>query len=121
MQSGTTASRPKQLSHSFELAKRSSHRAERCPELLREQLGLLPGGEVAAFLHLVEVDEVRIRLLGPAAWRLILLARKDAHCHRDGDTLGVEEAASVFPVEPRRRDSRIRQPVERDVVEDLVT
>ena len=33
---------------------------------------------------------------------------------------GVEEAALVFPIETRGRDPRIRQPIERDVVEDLV-
>ena len=76
---------------------------------------------MAAPVDLVEVDEVGVRLLGPAARRLILLAGKDAHGHGDGDALGVEEATLVLPVETRRRDPRVRQPVERDVVEDLVT
>ena len=34
--------------------------------------------------------------------------------------LGVEEVALVLPVEASRRDSGVRQPVERDVVEDVV-
>src|SRR5687768_101667 len=65
----------------------SSHRAERCPELLREELGLLPGGKVAALVDLIEVDEVGVRLLRPTPRRLILLAGKDAHGHRNGDAL----------------------------------
>ena len=73
-----------------------------------------------AFVDLVVVDELGIRPLCPTPRRLILLAGKDAHGHRDGDALGVEKAALVFPIETRRRDPRVRQPVERDVVEDLV-
>jgi hypothetical protein len=40
---------------------------ERHPELFREQFRLLPGGEVAALVDLVEVDEVGVGTLGPAA------------------------------------------------------
>ncbi len=78
-------------------------------------------GEVAALVDFVEVDEVGVRLLGPAPRRLILLAGKDGHRNGDGDALGVEEATLVLPIETRRGDPRVRQPVERDVVEDLVT
>src|SRR4051794_8203640 len=95
----------------------SSQWAERCAQLLGEELRLLPGGEVAALVDFVEVDEVGICPLGPAPRRLILLAGKDAHGNGDGDALGVEEAPLVFPVEARRRDAGVRQPVERDVVE----
>ena len=97
-----------------------AERSERRPELCGEELRLLPGREVAALVELVVVDELGIRPLRPTPRGLILLARKDAHGHRDGDALGVEKAALVFPVETRRRDPRVRQPVERDVVEDLV-
>src|SRR5205823_12808604 len=45
----------------------SAQRPERRPDLGREQLGLLPGGEVAALVDLVEVGEVGVDLLGPAA------------------------------------------------------
>ena len=81
----------------------------------------MPGSEVVAPVDFVEVDEVGVGLLGPTTRRLILLAGKDGHGNGDGDALGVEEATLVFPIEARRRDPRIRQPVERDVVEDLVT
>jgi hypothetical protein len=67
------------------------------------------------------VEEFGIGLLDPAPRRLICLARKDAHGHRDGDAFGIPKAALVFPVEPRRRDPRLRQPKERDVVEEIVT
>ena len=40
---------------------------ECCADLSREQLGLLPGGEVSALIHLVEVDDIGVRLLDPAA------------------------------------------------------
>src|SRR5215217_3221127 len=95
-------------------------RPERGANLRREQLRLLPRREVAALVDLDEVDEVGVGLLDPAPRRLILLAGKDAHGYRTRDALGVEKAALVFPVETRGRDARVRQPIKRDVVEDLV-
>src|SRR5262249_21333723 len=86
-------------------------------QLLGEQLRLLPGSEVATLVDLVVIDQVGVRPLRPASWCLILLAGKDAHGHWNGDALGVEEATPIFPVEARRRDSGVCQPVERDVVE----
>src|SRR5690242_16162940 len=44
-----------------------AQRAERRPDLGREQLRLFPGGEVAALVGLVEVGDVGVRLLDPAA------------------------------------------------------
>src|SRR5262245_37577425 len=99
----------------------STERSERRAELVGEQLRLFPGREVAALVQLVVVDEVGIRALGPTPRSLILLARKDADGHRDLDAFDVEESALVLPVEARRRDTGIRQPVERYVVEDLVS
>src|SRR5262249_45890136 len=98
----------------------SAECAERRADLFGEELRLFPGGEMAALVGLVVVDEVGVGPLGPAARRLILLAREDARGHRDGDALGVEEATLVFPVQTRRRDPRVRHPVERDVVQDLL-
>src|SRR5262245_23750549 len=96
-----------------------------CPEaradLFGEELRLFPGGEVAALVDLVVVDEVGVGPFGPAPRRLVLLARKDARGHRDGHALGIEEATLVFPIQTRRRDPSVRHPVERDVVEDLLT
>src|SRR3954469_1355135 len=45
----------------------SAQRPERGANLLREELRLLPGGEVAAPVHLVEVAEAGIGRLGPTA------------------------------------------------------
>jgi hypothetical protein len=44
-----------------------AQRLERRPDLGREQLGLFPGGEVAAPVHLVEIDEIVVGLLHPVA------------------------------------------------------
>ena len=50
-----------------------------------------------------------------------MLAGEDGHGHRDLDAFGVEKAALILPIETRRRDPRVRQPIKRDVVEDLVS
>jgi hypothetical protein len=97
-----------------------AQRPEPRPELGGEELRLLPGREVTALVHLVVVDEPGIRPLGPAPGRLVLFAGEYAHGDRDGNAFGVEKAALVFPIETRRGDARVRQPVERDVVQDLV-
>src|SRR5215471_3414644 len=99
---------------------RVSQRPEPGPDLGREDVRLLPGGEVVAAVELVEVDEVRISPLRPCPGRLVDLVREDADGGRDGDALVVEEAELVLPVEAGRRDARVRQPVQRHVVEDLV-
>src|SRR3954470_22573271 len=67
------------------------------------------------------MDELGVGLLCPTPRNLIEIVRKDAHRYRDGDTLRVEEAELVFPIETSRRDPRVRQPIERDVVEDVVS
>src|SRR5262245_21376110 len=99
---------------------RVSKRPEPGPHLGREDVRLLPGGEVVARVDLVEVGEVRISPLRPCPGRLVDLVREDADGGRDGDALVVEEAEFVLPVEAGRRDARVRQPVQRHVVEDLV-
>src|SRR6185312_12241128 len=76
-----------QSSHPFmsrdrgRLAKRPEGRAE----LLAEELGLLPGCEMAALVHLVEVDEVGIRAPSPALWRAIHIVGEDRDADRNGD------------------------------------
>src|SRR6476469_7586899 len=44
-----------------------AQRTEGGPQLLREEPRFLPSGEVTALVHLVEVDDVGVRLLDPAA------------------------------------------------------
>src|SRR5262249_44863497 len=98
----------------------SAQRPEGRAQLAREEIRLLPRGEVIAAVDFVEVDEVRVRLLGPAPRRLVELAREDADGRGDGGALDVEEAERVLPVEAARGDPRVRHPGHRDVVEDLV-
>src|SRR5689334_8212910 len=66
------------------------------------------------------MNELGIRLFRPTPRGGIDLIRKDAHSNRNGDMFGVEEHQLVFPIETSRRNSRACQPVERDVVEDVV-
>src|SRR6266568_5367798 len=103
----------------------SAKRLEARAHLGDEELGLLPRREVAALGELVVVDELRIRPLRPPLRGGVDLLGKDAHGDGNLDAPGVEEAAlrnsPEFPVEPRRGDRRVREPVVRDVVEDVVS
>src|SRR5882762_5765949 len=92
------------------------------PDLLREKLWLLPRGEVSALLNLVVMDKFGIRPLGPAPRGWIKFVREDAYGNRDGDAFGIEipEFAPILPIETGARKRRVRQPGDRDVVEDVV-
>src|SRR5580692_9561268 len=68
------------------------------------------------------MDEIGISLLGPAPRSRIEFVGKDAHGGRDNDAFhGEERITLVFPIETSPRERRIRQPGERDVVEDVVS
>src|SRR5262249_51375188 len=99
----------------------SAERFESGAHLLAEELRLLPPCQVAAPVDFVEVDEAGVGLLDPAPGRLIRLVGKDAHGDGDGDAFRIPKAALVLPIEPRRRDPGVREPEQRDVVEDVVT
>jgi hypothetical protein len=80
---------------------------------------------VTAFIKLVVMDQLGIRPLRPAPRRRIDLVREDADSDRDLDPSDVEEASTRrnlrgVPVETSGRDSGVCQPVERDVLEDVV-
>ncbi|HEX6555143.1 MAG TPA: hypothetical protein VF026_20430, partial [Ktedonobacteraceae bacterium] len=101
--------------------------AERGPDLGREQLRLLPGGEVTALVDLVVVDGVGVPLLDPTARGPEDLARERGEADRERDlrrSLARRGRASlglaVLPVRPGRRCPGARQPVQRDVVQDVV-
>src|SRR5258708_3335270 len=98
----------------------SPQRLERRAEVPHEELRLLPLREVAALVVPVVEDELGIGLLRPALRGLIELLREGAHARRNGDVLRREEREMALPVETGRRDGRVREPVERDVVEDVV-
>jgi len=90
-------------------------------ELLGEELGLFPGGEVAAAVELVVVDEVGgVGAFGPAAGGLVQLVGEHADGDGDGDGFGVEEAGGVLPIQPGGGDPGVGQPVQGDVVQQVV-
>src|SRR5580704_7631618 len=85
-----------------------AQRAERRSDLGREELGLFPGGEVASFAGLVEVDEVGVGLLDPAARGREDLAGEGGEADRELDLRrslpGRESLGSAaLPVRPSRR------------------
>src|SRR3954449_3405284 len=63
---GRCASSPLARAARRRMARALAEQPESCSHLGGEQLGLLPGGEVAAPVGLVEVAERGIDLLGPA-------------------------------------------------------
>src|SRR5262249_21625203 len=67
----------------------SAKRAEGGPDLFREELRLLPRGEVAAPVGFVEIDQVWVDLLRPAAGRLEDLAGEDGECNRERELRGL--------------------------------
>jgi hypothetical protein len=77
---------------------------------------------VPAFRNRVEMDQFGKRLLCPAPRGWIEFIREDGHGNRDGDAFGIEIAkfAPILPIETAARNRRVRQPGDRDVVEDVV-
>src|SRR4030095_9451687 len=66
------------------------------------------------------MDEIVVRALGPTPRRLVDLFRENADGSRNGDVVVVEEGALVFRIETSAGHTRVRQPGESDVVEDVV-
>ena len=98
-----------------------AQRAEARAHFFGQELRLLPSGEVSALRQRVVVDQVGIGPLGPTPRSRIELVWEDAHGNWDGDALGIEiPLAPVFPVETGARNPRVRQPGDRDVVENVV-
>src|SRR5215216_4184429 len=93
--------------------------SERGAELGTEEFRLFPGGEVAALVDLVEVDQVAIGAPGPCLRGSIDLVRKYRDGHREGNVSGFlrgrtrNAASGILPVKPRCRGSGVRQPVQR--------
>src|SRR5215831_11418929 len=100
-------------------------RPKRSAHLVHKQLRLLPGRKMRALGKAVVVDELGIRLLSPTLRRLVDLFGESAHSDRDLDASNIEEAAGRkimpgVPVEACRGYRGVCQPVERDVVKDVV-
>src|SRR2546423_11743447 len=67
------------------------------------------------------MDELWIGFFCPTPRSWIELVRKDAHGNRDRDAFGIEiPFAPILPIETGARKRRVRQPGDRDVVEDFV-
>src|SRR5687768_5633916 len=86
---------------------KSTNGSERRAELGCEQTWLLPCREVAAPVHLVVVDQLRICALRPAPGGLVLLSGEHGYRNWNGDALGVEESTFVFPIQARRGDAGV--------------
>ena len=108
------------------ISNRLPQRPERGSELGGEKLRLLPRREVTTLVDLVEVDQVTVGAPGPRLRNSIDLVRKHRDGHRERDLGGFlrrrtgNAPSAVLPVQPRRRRSAVRQPVQRDVVKHLV-
>ena len=74
-----------------------------------------------AFGQAVAVDEVGIRLLCPAPRRRVELVGKDAHGSRQLHAFRGKESELAFPVQASRGNGGVRQPIERDIVEDVLS
>src|SRR6516162_3201160 len=98
----------------------SAHRPEGFAEILRQSLRLLPRGEVRALWVTLVIDEVRIGFARPAFRRLINLVLERTDARRQRYPLRRKEGQLALPVQPRRRHRGVGQPVEGDVVQDIV-
>lgn len=69
------------------------------------------------------MNKVWKRLFCPAARDWINFIGEDADSNRDRDSFGIEKSdcAPILPIETGSRDECIRQPGDRDVVENVVT
>src|SRR5882762_9575143 len=67
------------------------------------------------------MDEFGVRFLYPATRSGVDLIGINADGNRDGDVLRGEKGKLVFPIQTSRRDRRVRQPVEDDVVENVIS
>ena len=82
---------------------------------------MLPGRKVSAFWEAVIVNKPGIRFRGPALRCGVDLIRKDADANRDGNVFRGKEVELVFPLQTSRRNRGVREPIERDIVEDVVS
>ena len=99
----------------------SAQRSERGAQLIDKELRLFPRRKVPTFFKLVVMNEFGERPHSPTPGSCIDLVRKDTYGNWDGDVPDVKEGPLVFPIETSRRDRRVRQPVECDVVQDVIT
>src|SRR5262249_1501767 len=97
-----------------------AHWPEGSAHFLAEELRLFPRCEVAAEVDLVEVDKVAECALDPTPRRAEGLIWEDSEGCGHGDRPRISRSC-FFPIESRRGCACVRDPVERHVVEELVT
>src|SRR5215208_4441140 len=66
------------------------------------------------------IDQIRIGLFRPAPRNWTYFIWERTYDHRYGHALRRKEGQLVLPVQARRRNAGVGQPVERDVGEDVV-
>jgi len=76
---------------------------------------------VPAFVNPVVINEFVIRPLRPTSRGLIVLAGKDTHSSWDRHMSRVIQIEVKFPIETSRRNRRVGQPVECEVIEYIVS
>src|SRR5256886_14638872 len=74
-----------------------TQRLEGGAQLLTEDLRLFPGGEVAAYVNLVPVDEIPEAALAPASRRRVDLGRKHGNGDREFRDVDCVERAAASP------------------------
>src|SRR5262249_11717614 len=91
-------------------------------QILGQELWLFPGCEVPALAVLLEVHQFRIGALRPAPWSGIEFVREHAYGNRDRDAFRAEirPFAPILPIESSARKGGVRQPRDRDVVQDVI-
>src|SRR5215475_10049018 len=86
-----------------------------------KEFRLFPGGEVTALIEFVEVHEVGVGALGPAARYGDYLSWEPTHGRRNRDfAADLGFVGAVLPVQAGRGRRCVREPVKRDVVEHLI-
>ena len=95
---------------------------QRGARVRRRSAAAAPKPKVSASIDLIVMDQVGDTPALPSSAALHTARREKRSWPRGWDALGVEEAALVFPIEAERAEiPSVRQPIERDVVEPLVT
>src|SRR5215211_1298663 len=100
---------------------RLTQRPERRSHFRAKNERLFPGSEVSALLELVVMNELWKRPLCPRSRSRIDFVWEHAHRHWNRNILHIEKRQLVFPIKTSRRDCRVRQPVQCDVVEDVIS
>src|SRR2546426_1093698 len=101
-------------------------RSEGGAQLGGEKLRLFPRGEVSAFVDFMKIDQVLIGAAGPRLRGTIYVLWKYSDGHRQRDLGGLPRcglrgiASDVLPIQAPRRGRGVGEPVQREVVEDLV-